>query len=478
MKKRYIAGLACMALFSCKKSFLELSPLSNANVQAFYRNANDMQVALNAAYATLITGGEYGNANWQVGEVRSDNTLNWEGGGNLPDAELDQFNESSANSIINSMWLDTYHGILLCNIVIGRIEGVEMSADLKKQFVAEAKFLRALKYFNLVRTFGDVPLVLTETNNVQVGYEQARVPVATVYEQIVSDLTQAASDLPASFSGNNIGRATSGAAKSLLGKVLLTKGDYPAAASVLKDVVSSSRYQLLPNYGDLFKPQNANNAESIFEVQYKKGGTGTGSTFHNQFAPRNSDLAVTVIGFAGGRNLPTADLVGAYEPGDIRKGLSLKESYQLNGQTVNDPYTIKYSDIPFLDNDADDNWYVLRFADVMLLYAEALNEVNNGPTPEAYQMVKAVRERAKLLPLPDGLNKAQFAAGVAHERQVELAFEGHRWFDLLRTGKALEVINAHFSGRITVKPFQLLFPVPQSQININPSVIKQNPGYN
>jgi hypothetical protein len=136
MKKRYLAGLVCIALVSCKKSFLELSPVSNANVQSFYTNANDMQVALNAAYAALQTDGEYRNANWQVGEVRSDNTMNWEGGGNLPDAELDQFKESSANSILSSMWLDTYHGILLCNIVIERIQAVDMSADVKKQYVA------------------------------------------------------------------------------------------------------------------------------------------------------------------------------------------------------------------------------------------------------------------------------------------------------------------------------------------------------
>jgi starch-binding outer membrane protein, SusD/RagB family len=478
MKKRYIAGLACMALFSCKKEFLDLSPVSNANVQAFYRNANDMQVALNAAYASLITGGEYTNANWQVGEVRSDNTLNWEGGGNLPDAEVDLFKESSANSIINSMWLDTYHGILLSNIVIGRIENVEMSAELKKQFVAESKFLRALQYFNLVRTFGDVPLVLQETDNVQEGYQQGRVPVAKVYDQIVTDLTQAAAELPVSFSGANIGRATSGAAKSLLGKVLLTKGDYAGAAAILKEVIDAGNYHLLSNYADLYKPQNANNTESIFEVQYKKGGTGTGSSFHNQFAPRNSDLAVTIVGFAGGKNLPTADLVAAYEAGDLRKDLSLKETYKLNGQTIRDPYTIKYSDLPFLDGDADDNWIVLRYADVMLMYAEALNEVKNGPTTEAYDMVNAIRQRASLSPLPGGLSKNQFANAVAHERQVELAFEGHRWFDLLRTGKALEVMNAHFHGTITVKPYQLLFPVPQSQININPTVILQNPGYN
>lgn len=477
MKKIIYIGIICMAFASCKKSFLDLSPISNANVQSFYRNAADMQVALNSAYASLQTGGQYQNANWQVGEVRSDNTMNWEGGGNFPDAEVDQFKESSANSIINSMWLDTYHGILLCNIVIDRLPAIDMNEDLKNRYAAEAKFLRALMYFNLVRTFGDVPLVLKETKSVQEGYEQSRMPVNTVLDQVALDLTEAAQHLPASFTGNDIGRATRGAAKTLLGKVLLTRGDFAGAAAVLKEVIDAGTYQLLPDYAELWKPANANHAESIFEVQFRKGGTGTGSTFNNQFAPRNSDLAVTVVGFAGGKNLPTSTLVTAYEPGDLRKDISIKETYELNGQTIYDPYTLKYKDVPFVDNDADDNWTVLRYADVMLMYAEALNEVNNGPNSTAYDMVNQVRDRADLDPLPDGLSKTAFADAVQHERQVELAFEGHRWFDLLRTGKALQVMNAHFGGTITVQEYQLLFPVPQSQININPGLIKQNPGY-
>lgn len=477
MKKSIYIGIICTALVSCKKSFLDLTPVSNANVQAFYKNESDMRVALNAAYGSLQTGGQYQNANWQVGEVRSDNTMNWEGGGNFPDAEVDQFKESSANSIINSMWLDTYHGILLCNIVISRIEPVEMNQDLKNQFTGEAKFLRALMYFNLVRTFGDVPLVIKETGSVQEGYEQARTPVSAVLDQVAQDLTDAAQVLPATFTGNDMGRATSGAARSLLGKVLLTRGDYAGAAAALKEVIDAGTYRLLPDYAELWNPANANHAESIFEVQFKKGGTGTGSTFNNQFAPRNSDLAVTVVGFAGGKNLPTADLVNAYEPGDLRKNISLKETYELNGQTIYDPYTLKYKDIPFVDNDADNNWYVLRYADVLLMYAEAVNEINNGPNTEAYDMVNLIRDRAELEPLPDGLSKTAFADAIQHERQVELAFEGHRWFDLLRTGKALEKMNAHFAGTISLQEYHLLFPIPQSQININPGVIIQNPGY-
>ena len=436
-----------------------------------------MQIALNSAYASLQLAGQYGEANWQVGEVRSDNTYNWEGGGSFPDAELDQFKQSSSNSILNTMWLDAYGGIFLCNLVIDRIVSVSMNDDIKKQITAEALFLRSLMYFNLVRTFGDVPLVIKETVSVQEGYTQGRDAVSKVYDQIISDLTVAAENLPVLFTGLNVGRATQGAAYALLGKVLLSNGRHELSASILKEVIHSGTYHLLPDYADLWRTTNANNAESIFEVQYKKGGTGTGSAYTNFFAPRGSESIVSRIGFAYGKNLPTADLVAAYENGDIRKNASLAETYTRNNQVINDPYTVKYKDIPFAERDADNNWMVLRYAEVLLLYAEALNELNGGPDNEAYKMVNLVRQRAGLDSLANGMSKADFALALEHERQVELAFEGHRWFDLVRTGRALQVMNAHFDGSITIQPYQLLFPIPQRQININPTVIFQNEGY-
>lgn len=476
MRKIVLVGVLSL-LFGCKKNFLELSPLSNPSVNAFYKTSADIENALNSAYASLQSYGEYRYAYWNVGEVRSDNTTTFEGGGNLPDAEIDQFKESSSNSILNSMWLDTYNGILLSNVVIERVEKVVIDENLKKRFIGEAEFLRALMYFNLVRTFGDIPLVLKETTNVNDGYQQGRVATALVYDQIIKDLSDAEQRLPDSYTGNDIGRATKGAAKALLGEVFLTKHDYPAAANKLKEVIASNIYQLLPDYASLWIASNHNNAESIFEVQFKKGGFGTGSPYTNFFAPWNSGTAVTVVGFPYGRNLPTSDMANAYESGDKRKNISMAESYVMNGQVVNDRYTLKYRDVPFQVEDADNDWPVIRYADVMLMYAEALNEVNSGPSPEAYTMVNLIRARAGLNPLPGGLAKNDFSLALEHERQVELAFEGHRWFDLVRTGRALDVMNKHFGGRIIVKPYQLLFPIPQSQVSINPDKIKQNPGY-
>ncbi len=436
-----------------------------------------MEVAVNAAYAALQLNGQYSGAVWQVGEVRSDNTWNWEGGGNLPDAEIDQFKETATNNILDAMWLDHYQGILLCNTVLSRIAAVNMDEQLQNRFRGEVLFLRALMYFNLVRTFGEVPLVLEETRSITEGYAHKRETVNKVYAQIVADLKLASNYLPVSYTWGNIGRATQGAAKSLLGKVYLTISDFHSAASVLKEVIDAGSYKLLGSYADLWRANNANHAESIFEVQYKKGGTGTGSPFQNMFAPRDSELFVTIVGFAYGRNLPTSDLIASYENGDVRKMYSLAETYIRRGTEVYDPFTIKYRDVPYSDSDADNNWPVLRYADVMLMYAEALNEINSGPVKEAYDMIDAVRARARLDPLPQGMDQFTFSMAIERERRAEFAFEGHRWFDLVRTGRALAVMNAHFGGAPIIQSYQLLFPVPQRQININPSVITQNSGY-
>jgi len=478
MNKKYITGLSLILLLgSCKKSFLELAPPSNANVQSFYKTAQDIEQGVNAAYSTLQLDGQYKYAYWELAETRSDNSMNWDGAGNFPDAEIDQFKETSANALITAAWVDTYHGILLCNVVLDRIGPIPMDETLRGRYIGEAKFLRALMYFNLVRIYGDVPLVTSETKSVSEGYAQPRIAVATVYDQIISDLSDAEQKLPLSYTGANIGRATKGAAKGLLGEVYLTKKDYANAQTKLKEVIDLAAYQLLPNYADLWKTANANNIESLFEVQFHKGGLGTGSNYYEQFAPRNSGTVITGLGFAQGRNIPTADVYKAYENNDLRKNISIATSYVLNGATVNDMYTLKFRDAPYVDGDADNHWPVLRYADVLLMYAEAINEKSSGPDANAYKAVNDVRARAGLPVLAAGLTHDAFALAVEHERQVELAFEGHRWFDLVRTGRALTVMNAHFAGTITVKSFQLLFPIPQSQVSINPDGIKQNPGY-
>jgi hypothetical protein len=229
---------------------------------------------------------------------------------------------------------------------------------------------------------------------------------------------------------------------------------------------------LLPSYADIFKPENANHKESIFEVQYKANSQGRGSPFATLFTPRtgNAGILLTGQGATQGYNRPTQDMINAYEAEDMRKDASLAPNWVDRGVTNNDPYIKKYLSRLSNPSDGDANWIVLRYADVLLMYAEALNEM--GMTPQALPYLNQVRTRAGLAEKTD-LSQAQLRTALEQERRVELAFEGHRWFDLLRTGRAIEVMN---SKGFNITQRDLLYPIPQSQIDVNPQ-LTQNPGY-
>ncbi len=479
MKK--IELYCCITLLAlsqgCSSDFLNLAPVSNTNNVTFYRNADDMLNAVNAAYSGLRLSGVYNQAMYAIGEIRSDNTEILDAQAGIEVTQIDAFTTLTNNSAISTMWNHHYQAILYCNTVIDRITSVEMNQELKDRYSAEALFLRSLLYFNLVRTFGDVPLVLKETTDVQEGYTYGRVPAAEVYARIEADLQTAEANLPASYTGNNIGRATSGAAKGLLAKVYLTQKKWDQAASKTGEIISSGTYSLLNNYADIFAISNKNNKESLFEVQYKKGGFGLGSPFNNAFAPRLSGVAVTTIGAGGGQNHPTAELISSYETGDLRKNVSLATGYQNGNTFVAVPYVKKYLDpAPFAAGDADNNWPVLRYADVLLMRAEALNELSYTPGGESFELLNRIRKRAGLEPKTtvDLPTQQDFRQAIEHERRYELAFENHRWFDLVRTGRAIPVMN---SKGYSIQSYQLLLPIPQNQIDINPTVLKQNPGY-
>lgn len=469
-------------LLACSDDFLELAPVSQTNVADFYKTAEDMSLAVNAAYSGLHLTGSYGYHMATIPELRSDNTqLSWMQGD--PNREtIIEFQIQTNNSLIEEMWEDSYHGILRCNVVLDRIGSIEMEQSLKDRYIGEVKFLRALTYFNLVRLFGEVPLILKEVKSVEEGYEYGRTPLADVYAQIIKDLKEAAESLPLSYPEADIGRATSGAAKALLGKVYLTQKDYTAAAIMLQEVIDLNLYGLLPDYSDLWNLSNENSMESIFEVQFKKGGFGTGSAYANGAPPKFSAPYTVAVGTARGHMSPTEGMEAAYEEGDKRKDISMASGWMDgDGNFVPDKWVLKYMDVPFVDGDAENNWPVLRFADVLLMYAEALNEVGYEPNGIAFDLLNQVRNRAGLASKTSDnsdpelriANQEEFRLALEQERRVEFAFEGHRLFDLVRTGRFVEVMSEFYP----VQEHQKLFPVPQSQIDINPDKIKQNPGY-
>lgn len=457
MNRIYISLLfAVTLLFSCTGDFTDLAPISQRNTGSFYNTATDMEVAVNAIYNTLKATGTYNQSYWVLQELRSDNTF-WDGTGLAEEITVfDKFTDISTSNITEAAWVDSYLGISRANIVLDRIDGVEMDAGLRERYKGEALFLRGLFYYNLAVAFGNIPLVLTETASVSEGLDHRQVDAATVLNQVVTDLTAAEAALPQQHGNADLGRATKGAAAALLGKVYLTLGDNANAETALRRVISYG-YSLVPNFADLWGVENEFNAESIFEVSFEGGFGNQGNQFTSQF---NGDLAATVT--SGQRNIPEQDLLDAYEAGDERFAATF------DGITPdNTGWPIKYGvENPFSEDDAPNNWVVLRYADVLLMLAEAL-----GEGTEAYGFINQVRDRAGLDPI-DGSTPGSFAEKLLHERRVELAFENHRWPDLLRFGVAESVMSAQ--GKPTNG--KLLFAIPQRELDLN-SNFSQNPGY-
>lgn len=467
LQKLYIL-FAAGYLTSCSAGFTDLNPISQRNVNGFYKTSDDMVTAINATYKALQLNGTYNQSYWILQEMRSDNTDQGSDGTGLG-AELtvlDNFTEIATAENVSAAYNDSYLGIARANIVLSRIEPVEMDAKLKDRIKGEAIFIRSLLYYNLAVAFGNIPLPLTEPQSVDEGRTLLQVPASEVYKQISADLISAEALLPnkKDYDAANIGRATKGAAAALLAKVYLTNGDKKSAETVLRRIVSTYGYSLLPDYANLWGLTNKNNAESIFEVQFKGGGTNTGNAFTNAFSPllRNSVGAY--------KNRPTQDMVKAYEPGDDRFKKSMDTTY-VNAQgivltnTKNDArFITKFGrENAFNEGDASNNFVVLRYADVLLMLAEAI-----GENEEAYSLINQVRSRAKL-PALNAASPGTFAEKLLHERRVELAFENHRWADLLRFGVAEQTLKAQ--GKTTVRT---LYRIPQRELDINAG-FKQNP---
>lgn len=479
--KPYTILLATALLGSCSEGFLDLKPISTATSDNFYKTADDFKNALNGGYAGLQSAGLVGNS-YVFGEITSDNTVPVASGSVTDQDEFDRFYIKTTNPFIAGRWNDGYSVIARYNTILDKIGGVAMDETLKNRYIAETKFLRAVVYFSLVQTFGDIPLILKPVATPDEGYAFGRTPKADVYAQIEKDLTEAEAILPVTYPAADIGRATKGAAKAFLGKVYLTQKKFAPAASKLKEVIDSDIYALLPSYADVFKVANKNNKESVFDVQYKSGGAGEGNAWPNAFAPQNSGNAVIAFG-GDGNNQPTLDIINAYESGDLRKDVSVASSYtNAAGQIIPDRFIKKYYDVPVAKNDNGNNIPLIRYADVLLMYAEALNEAGYQSGGEAFTTLNLVRTRAGLAAKTAANTSTQeaFRLVIEQERRVELAFEGHRWFDLVRTGRAITVLNSKKEQIRLVSDLtenNLVFPIPQSQIDINKEKIQQNTGY-
>ena len=501
MKKITAISIVVLGLmqFSCDDDFLVTTDPTRIGSDLFYKDQKQVEQALNGVYGQLqgIISPSY-----LFQEFNSDNTtldFNPVDRGGAAGWEAFEFSTvNSGNGEISNLWNRYYSAMYNINFALEKLAGsAAIDETAKAPLQGQLKFMRAYYYFDLVRYFGDVVLVTSTLNKPEEAFALTRSPQAEVEAQIEKDLQEAAAALPQRYDAANAGRVTKGAALTLLGKFYLTKKQYGEAVTTLKQVLALG-YSLAPDYADNFNPAKKNGVESIFEVQFQGGNDlGEHSNFMYVFAPRLSGGAITGFGnvVPGGRNIPTRDLIAAYETGDVRKDISLKEGYtNAAGDWVPTPFINKYRHEHTISGRTDNNWPVLRYADVLLMLAEAINE-QSGPTEEAYGYLNQVRERAKLEAL-SGLDKDAFRQKVQQERRVELAFENHRWFDLKRTmtpAQLAQFLNAYavkekanptvdrggviYSNLDYVyEEHEHIFPIPAPQILINDK-LTQNTGY-
>jgi hypothetical protein len=476
-----------VTVFSSCTDFLTEDLKGNFASNTFYQNDKQALQALTGVYSSIAFTNS-SNDLWVFGDVASDDAVK---GGNPGDQSeitfIDEFNADANNGIISNYWGFAYEGIARANNVIANVQPIVMDEALKNRILGEAKFIRAFSYFNLVNIFGKVPLKLLP----QLSFETIHVPlseVAAIYIQIEKDLTEAAAVLPVSYGLSDVGRVTKGAALSMLGKVSLFQQKWAVASTYFQQVEDLKIYSLLPDYANNFKRAHENSSESVFEIQHLTGQNPfTGSALNQWFAPAAE----------GGYyfNAPTQSLVNAFEQsatGEVDPRLDASVGRDGKPWLNGDLFSASWSPTGFLTKkhqqplsevssslkgDGDLNYIYLRYADVLLMEAEAYNEA--GKPDLAKASLNKVRQRARAsfkgtLPadlLADVTTSDQSAlrTAIQHERRVELAQEFHRYFDLTRWGKSVAeaALGANFNYEA-----KRYFPIPQAEVDANRAIKK------
>src|SRR5947199_7494532 len=458
-----LGALAALLFATSCESFLDPDPSDVITPENFYKTSSDAIAATNAVYES--TKWSYWLGFWYISDIATDDIIAGPRFG-ADGHRMSDYIFDSGDWPMGDMWGSAYLNINRANTVLDRVPAITMDPALRDRLLNETRFLRANAYFDLVRSFGDVPLLEHEVKSLD-GLRVSRTAAADVYALIVSDLQQAAAGLPASYSGSDIGRVASGAAQALLAKVYLTRQDWASAAQTAGQLIATSRYTLLPNWKDCFKiATKITNSESIFEINYE--GTldpGAGSV-HTLFSLPS--------GFPGGAAYGLMTVAPS-----LQALFASTDTRGLKGTFITSPYvdalgdTVRWSDPPavlgpafnkYLDETEFQNmhtrawvaqandWIILRYADVLLMYAEAVNE---GGAPvaamTAEQALNAVRTRAGIGAV-SGLSAAAFRDSVRLERRREFVFEGQRWFDLSRWGVLDSVITAKTTELESISP--------------------------
>lgn len=479
-----IAGMMILLAWvstSCD-DFLTESPKDRTAVSNFYTTEANAVSAVNAIYAHLNSqsgdtfGGVYFGDFWVAQGLASDEMVNLQSGNPAAD-QLATFTYDPNNGALYDIWKQHYKAIYLANVAITRIPPIVMDETIKARLLNEAKFLRGLLYFNLVRMFGNIPMPLTDVESTTPDAST----VDDIYTQIIADLNDA-TNLPAQQPEGR-GKATSGAAHALLAKVYLTRQQYANCITECEAVIASGQYDLFDNFADIYKIENRGLNEAIFSVGF---GTDGGTLIFWEVSQMHVRLLAPELATAGittntlGWTGPSNALVASYDPTDERKNVTVFNQFNetVRGTAYNVPfshyYFRKYWDVTveaeFTTAESNNDFPVIRYADVLLMYAEALNET--GQAVAAHDALNEVRNRAGLDDL-SGLSPDAFLDAVLEERKRELAAEGHRWFDLVRTGKLEEIVSAAKPG-VSPQARHYLFPIPQRERDLNPNLPQNN----
>lgn len=470
---------------SCKKSFLDVPQEGKQQSTAFWKTADDAAAGVNAIYGNMRS---WENTAFPAIAIESMGSDDADKGSTPSDAsfflDFDQFTVDPDQGNISGFWNGQYRNINYCNQVLQNVPGITMDATLKARYFGEAKFIRALSYFRLVRAFGGVPLRTKLPTDPNSDYNLPRASVAEVYAQIESDLNDAAAVLPQSYGAADLGRATKGAALALHAKVAMYLKKWNDVLSYTNTVMGLG-YSLLPNYEQVFRLANENGPESIFEIQCALV-PGNPDASNSQYSQVQGVRGQTGGGW--GFNVPSVELAASYEAGDPRRdatiifrGETTPEGDVIDKVGDNPMYNQK-SYVPFslyvpnFNEGAQQNVRILRYSDVLLMNAEAANELGN--TSQALASLEQVRFRARqgntsILPKVTTTDQTALRLAIWNERRSELAMENDRYFDVIRQGRATQIfgVKGWKAGRNEV------WPIPQSEIDLSGGVLTQNPGY-
>lgn len=465
-----------LLLFSCNKDYLELEPTSAVSATAYYETEAQLETGVINMYDGIQginqiaeTDPDYNHSiqlEYYLTEMRSDNTRTKSSEGEA--AQFESYAIQSTNGIISDYYRSFYNIIYRANTVLENLDVA--SAETVGKFEGEAKFIRAYAYFNLVRLYGDIPLVDRIIAPLETEIQFTRVPTATIYELIVSDLNTAIDNLDNTYKN----RASKAAAQGLLAKVHLTLGNYNDAKGLCEAVINSTDYSLETEFKDVF--YNEGNGEVIFAIGYASDDANNSQTFSAEW--------LNAVGRSSGVNYVTDEAVAAL---DAMGGNRTAYSYRIDALQPTQHQVVKYLPngdaslgIDAVSGDptlGGNDWIVLRYADVLLMHVEAIMGAGTGQSttdPAALSSFQAVRDRAGLTDPVVSISKQE----LIDERRVELAFENHRLFDLIRFGVANDVLSSFAADNgYTFTPNDLLLPIPQREINLSNGLLAQNPGY-